>query len=493
MSYTTIRRLGRGATGVVDLARDEDGHEVALKRLSFTGTPEELASARQRLQREVEVLRTLDHPAIVGLLDVYEDGDDLVLVMDHLEGGNLAQRVRDHGPLGATEVRQLGDRLLSALASAHRSGVVHRDIKPANVLFDLDGNPALADFGSAVHRDITAGLTASEMVVGTPGFMAPEQARGDEVTSAADVFSLGATLQFAATGEGPFGTGDPRVLMLRAAAGRTEKLPRHLPLELRRWLSAMTDPDPARRPTAAASVSGPAGTDPVPVVRRSRKWLGTGPRPAPTAAAVGAALAIVLLAGAATVLIARDTGGGPLREPQDLGPLTETTTSSVAEDTCIPLPYQPCGQRPAANTDGVKCIDGHGDYDGDPANGCEAEPDDNPDGMELRGEVTGNIVPADDVDDYSLRLVDNFQLRCDGRATITITSPEGAIHRVTAISEDGAEMATAISSSGTPGVIVLREPNCFHDDTTTVTIRVQGEPGATPTSDRYTLTASGSY
>ena len=493
MSYTTIRRIGRGATGVVDLARDDAGHEVALKRLSFTGTPEELAKARQRFQREAEVLRTLDHPAIVGLLDVYEEGDDLVLVMDHLAGGNLAQRVRDHGPLDPSEVRELGNELLAGLASAHRSGVVHRDIKPANVLFDLDGEPALADFGSAVHRDITAGLTASEMVVGTPGFMAPEQARGDEVSSAADVFSLGATLQFAATGEGPFGTGDPRVLMLRAAAGRTERLPRHLPVELRRWLGTMTDPDPARRPTAAAAVSGPAGTDPIPVVRRARGRLAAGRRRIPTPALVGALGAFVLLGGAAAILVDSGTGGGPLREPRDAGPLTETATSVVAEPPCIPLPYQPCGQEPAPNTDGVACIGGHADYDGDPTNGCEAGPDGNPDGMELRGEVTGNIVPADEIDDYSLRLVDNFQLRCDGRATITLTSPEGAVHRVTAISAEGEEMATAISSSGTPGVIVLREPNCFHDDTTTVTIRVEGEPGSTPTSDHYTLTESGSY
>lgn len=494
MSYTTIRRIGRGATGVVDLARDDDGREVALKRLSFTGTPEELAKARQRFQREAEVLRSLDHPAIVGLLDVYEDGDDLVLVMDHMAGGNLSQRIRDHGPMAPDEVRALGDRLLAGLASAHRSGVVHRDVKPANVLFDLDDNAALADFGSAVHRDITAGLTASEMVVGTPGYMAPEQARGEPVTSAADVFSLGATLRYAATGEGPFGVGDPRVLMLRASAGRTEKLPRHLPVELRRWLDSMTDPSPVRRPTAAAAGSGPAGTNPSPVVHRARHGVRIGRKRLSTSALLAGLVALVAFAGIAGLVIDAGSGRGPLREPGDATPLPSTTSpSSPPEPTCVPLPYQPCGEEPAPNTDGVACIGGHGDFDGDATNGCEAVPDDNVDGMELDGEVTGNIVPADDVDEYSLHLVDNFQLRCDGRATVTLTSPEGSIHRVTVIGEDGDELGTAISSSGTPGVIVLREPNCFHDDTTTVTIRVAAEPGSVPTSDSYTLTASGSY
>ncbi|MBA3283198.1 MAG: serine/threonine protein kinase, partial [Acidimicrobiia bacterium] len=262
MAYETIRRLGRGGMGVVDLARDDNGREVALKRLSLHGTPEELAKARQRIRREAEVLRKLDHPAIVALLDVFDDGDDIVLVMDYLPGGNLAQRVNADGPLPSAQIGEIGDRLLDGLASAHRQGIVHRDIKPANVLFDADGRAALADFGVAIHRDATPGLTASEMVVGTPGFMSPEQARGETATSASDVFCLGATLAFGATGEGPFGTADPRVLMLRAAAGRTERLPKTVSPDLRRRLDAMLHKDPARRPSAAAARGGPDGTHP---------------------------------------------------------------------------------------------------------------------------------------------------------------------------------------------------------------------------------------
>ncbi|MCB0970882.1 MAG: protein kinase, partial [Acidimicrobiales bacterium] len=127
MPYEIIGRIGRGGMGVVDLATDDRGRQVALKRLSLHGTPDELARARQRIRREVEVLSTLDHPAIVGLIDVLDDGDDLVLVMPYLGGGNLAQRVAEHGPLPPEEVAAVADVLLDALATAHREGVVHRD------------------------------------------------------------------------------------------------------------------------------------------------------------------------------------------------------------------------------------------------------------------------------------------------------------------------------------------------------------------------------
>jgi len=165
--------------------------------------------ARLRVRREAAVLATLDHPAIVRLLDVVDDGDDVVLVMPYLGGGTLADRVYAEGPMPGPAVNLLADQLFGALAAAHRAGIVHRDIKPANVLFDDAGRAYLADFGVATMRDATSGLTATEVVVGTPEFMAPEQARGERATPASDVFSLGATLRFAATGTPPYGRGTP--------------------------------------------------------------------------------------------------------------------------------------------------------------------------------------------------------------------------------------------------------------------------------------------
>jgi serine/threonine protein kinase len=115
-----------------------------------------------------------------------------------------------------------GRMLLEALATAHRQGIVQRDIKPANVLFDRVGRPALSDFGVAVAREFTMGLMVAGSVTGTPGFLAPEQARGEATSPASDVFSLGATLAYALTGQGPFGVGDPMTLVARDRVARRD-------------------------------------------------------------------------------------------------------------------------------------------------------------------------------------------------------------------------------------------------------------------------------
>src|SRR5215207_9260223 len=122
--------------GVVDLANRPDGTEVALKRLTLHGSAEEIARARQRIEREAEVLKRLDHPNVVPLLEVLDEGEDLVLVMPYLTGGTLADRVARHGSAPVAEVLRLATDLAGALAVAHRAGVIHRDVKPANVLFD---------------------------------------------------------------------------------------------------------------------------------------------------------------------------------------------------------------------------------------------------------------------------------------------------------------------------------------------------------------------
>ena len=481
MRYEIVRRLGRGGMGVVDLATDENGREVALKRLSLHGTPEELEKARQRIRREAEVLRQLDHPGIVALIDVFDDGDDLVLVMDYLPGGNLYTRVNTGGPLPSAQVREISDRLLDALAWAHRQGIVHRDIKPANVLFDADGNAALADFGAAIHRDATPGLTATEMVMGTPGFMSPEQARGDTATAASDVFSLGATLAFAATGEGPFGTSDPRVLMLRAAAGRTEKLPRTISPDLRRRIEAMLDKDPQRRPTAAAARGGTDGTNPHTVAAPRR-------RPDKRLLVAGAAVMAVLIGAIGFAIVS--SGDSKTAEKVPFGVVVTVPTTKP----CVDLPYQPCGQdEPAPNTDGRVCINGTADYDGDPVNGCEAVPDANPLDLQLDEAIEGNIVPADEVDRFQLPVQDKFNVLGDGKLKVTLTAPAGSIMRLTVLSAGGKVIDTGIASGGEKLVLTMQEPSRLGNDSTTLTVEVSLEPGSVPTAEPYRLTTSGSW
>ena len=483
MTYEIIRRIGRGGMGVVDLARGPDGEEVALKRLSLHGTPEELAKARQRIRREAEVLQQLHHPGVVQLRDVIDEDDDLILVMDFLPGGNLAQRVNEQGPLAPDEVGRLADHLLDALAAAHRQGIVHRDIKPANVLFDAAGDPHLADFGVAVHRDATPGLTATEMVVGTPGFMSPEQARGEEATSASDVFCLGATLLYAATGAGPFGAGDPRVLLLRAAAGRTEKPPKTLPPDLRRRIEAMLAKDPTARPSAAEARGGTEGTHPRTIAQRAvagrNRWALLG----------GIVLVLLVVAGALAVLTGGDGNQGRLSPTTAVSTTARPTTSTT---TCEALPFQPCGEEPAPNTDGRQCLEGFADYDGDPANGCEAAADERFEDSLLDGSLTANLVPADDVDTYLLDVGDGLQLPlCNGELRVTLTAPAGVIQRVT-VTDGDRVLGTKASSDGEPASVVIGDPNCFLDDATTLRIRVESV-GTDRSPEDYTLEATGSF
>ncbi|MEO6317700.1 MAG: serine/threonine-protein kinase [Acidimicrobiales bacterium] len=475
MRYERVAQLGRGGMGVVDLGRGPDGTEVALKRLTFHGSADEIARARQRIEREAEVLTRLHHPNIVELLDVLEDGDELTLVMPYLTGGTLSDRVGRHGPAPAADVERLADALGSALAEAHRAGVVHRDLKPGNVLFDEAGTAHLADFGVASSRDDTAGLTAVGTVVGTPGFMSPEQARGEEARQSSDVFSLGATLLYAATGEGPYGRGAADLLMVRAAHGKVRPVPRHLPSGLRRRLQLMLDARPERRPSAAALVGGPAGT----VVRRPvvgpvRRW--------PAWAAAGGLGVAALVAG--VVVAARETGDG--RDP------TSTSTTEVA---CAELPYQPCGASgPAPGTDGRACLVGFEDYDEAPDNGCEAADDGLAEGAsfpEGARPIKATIVPRDDVDTFAMAVGDGYHLLCDGRFTITLTAPAGMSLRLQVLDDDEVLDQTT-SADGVPASLTLRETDCFVSEARTLTARIS-PIGTDRTGASYTVERSGSF
>jgi tRNA A-37 threonylcarbamoyl transferase component Bud32 len=473
-AYTVRALLARGGMAIVELATDRSGRLVAVKRVALTGAADDIARSRARVRREAAALATVRHPGIVPLLAVEDDGSDLVLVMPYLAGGNLAQRVARRGPLPAAEVERMASLLLGALAVAHRAGIVHRDITPANILFDEHGRPVLADFGIAASPVHTIGLTRDGLALGTPGFMPPEQARGEPAQPASDVFGLGACLFFALTGESPYGVGSPDVLGWRAARGQVRSLPASVPGAFRRTVAAMLDADPRRRPD-------PAGVGIKRPRPRSRRWR-TG---AWTAAVTGVTALLV----GGSLLVASRPGDGRL------GPGTGQAAAApvAALPPCAPLPYRPCGQAvPAPFTDGRSCTDGHADYDGDAANGCEAAPD-GLGGSVLDAEhplLLANLVPADQVDTYRAYVSDHPQLFCDGRLTIRLTAPAGVADRIEVV-RSGVVLASAISENGHPAEATVDEPSCLHDDSGWLLVRVSSV--ASRTAAPYRLEQSGSF
>lgn len=198
--YSLVARLGAGGMGVVYLAA-KGADRVALKvvRGSFLDDP----SLRSRFLREVSTLRKINHPNVAKVLDSDTDDEIAWLAIEYVNGADLKTVVEDKGPLSEAQWVDLATGLLQALAAVHAEGVVHRDIKPANVLIEAD-NPKLIDFGISQISDETS-LTTTGLVAGSPAWLAPEQLEGGELSSAADMFSLGSLLVYAATGQSPWG------------------------------------------------------------------------------------------------------------------------------------------------------------------------------------------------------------------------------------------------------------------------------------------------
>jgi hypothetical protein len=204
--YRLEAPVGRGAMGVVWRARDQLlDRDVAVKEVQIaeTLTVEERANAYQRTLREAKTAARLNHPGVVTVYDVAEDGGRPWIVMQLVSAQSLDQVLATSGPLSPRRAAEVGRQLLSALSVAHAAGVMHRDVKPSNVLLGRDDRAVLTDFGIATFQGDPR-LTQTGMVMGSPGFTAPERIRGEDATPASDLWSLGATLYAAVEGHGPF-------------------------------------------------------------------------------------------------------------------------------------------------------------------------------------------------------------------------------------------------------------------------------------------------
>ncbi|MFI7287957.1 protein kinase [Streptomyces anulatus] len=332
-----LGRLGAGGMGTVYLGRTPGGLTVAVKTVH-----EHLAADphfRERFRREAAAARAVTGAHTAAVLDADPESSRPWLATAYLPGVTLRHAVAATGPLEPSAVRSLGAALAEALEAVHRAGLVHRDLKPSNVLITADG-PRVIDFGIA--RAISDhGLTGAGDVVGTPGFMAPEQitgavvtggaesleavsgaaVTGTAVTGAADVFALGAVLVFAATGGSPFGSATPAVLLYRAVHEDPDLT--GVPDEVREVVAACLEKDPGLRPTVGQVLR--ATTDPHPAL-----WWRTEP------------LRTLVLGGAAEQPV-----GEPAAPPGPQGP-ARTAPAPARTRPLSALPPPPAPRSPAA-------------------------------------------------------------------------------------------------------------------------------------------------
>ncbi|MFF8789969.1 serine/threonine-protein kinase [Streptomyces sp. NPDC015125] len=253
--YRLLGRLGAGGMGRVYLGRSAGGRTVAVKAVHAHFAADD--QFRARFRREIESARRVGGAWTAPVLDADPDAAVPWVATGYVAGPSLAQAVADFGPLAEHSVRALGAGLAEALAAVHALGLVHRDVKPSNVLLTLDG-PLLIDFGIARAMAGTASLTSTGVSVGSPGYMAPEQILGKGAAGAADVFSLGAVLAFAATGLSPF-SGDSSAALLYKVVHEEPELGSRLTGDLRESVAGALAKNPADRPAPEALAARLAG------------------------------------------------------------------------------------------------------------------------------------------------------------------------------------------------------------------------------------------
>lgn len=337
--YLLHEQVGRGGMGVVWRADDRKlGRTVAVKEVHLQpGLPKDERDALQeRVLREARAAAMIDHAGAVTVYDVAQDGGQAYIVMELVEAPTLADVVTSNGPLPPEDVARIGLAVLDTLAAAHASGIVHRDLKPGNVLVSGD-SVKLTDFGIAQIKDDPR-LTSTGIVLGSPSYISPEQARGEPVTPDTDLWGLGATLFYGVCGRPPFDRGEPIATLAAVAHDDLEVDP--CAGALGPVLVAMLSKDPARRPGVAdlramlsavaegGSVTlppAPDATQPLPALDPASP-VTTGVATPVTRARRGwwrvpAVLLVLLLAAGAAAVVAlrtRDDGGAATGRPREI-------------------------------------------------------------------------------------------------------------------------------------------------------------------------------
>src|SRR5579862_7202597 len=266
---TLQRKLGQGGMGAVYLAH----HPGLNKAVAFKVLPGDLASTpefRERFIREARLAARLEHPNVVQVFDVgYEQGVHYIS-MQYIEGKSLDAVLKERKKLSIGEALSTTKRVAAALAAAAKLGIVHRDIKPHNILISKDGVVKVADFGLAKDEDANRSISEPGVVMGTPYYMSPEQAKGEKVDHRSDLFSLGATLYHMLTGKRLFDGGSPVSIVMKQASLEepipARQLEPSIPAPVDAFLTKLLQKDPAQRFQSADEViraldalKGPAG------------------------------------------------------------------------------------------------------------------------------------------------------------------------------------------------------------------------------------------
>ncbi|MGW2093918.1 serine/threonine-protein kinase [Promicromonospora sukumoe] len=329
--YEIRGRLGQGGMGVVYLGATRSGRLLAIKVIHPDRTGD--SEFRTRFRREVSAATRVRSRRTAAVVDFDVDAPLPWLATEHVPGPTLAQAVAELGSLPEDAVRELVTGLAEALGTVHREGLVHRDVKPTNVLLGPDG-PVLIDLGVVADADATS-LTGTGVQPGTPQFMSPEQARGESVTAASDVWSVGALAHLAATGTPPFGTGSLASVTYRIVHEPPDL--GALPPGLRGLVGSCLTKDPTARPTtsellasaADTSVAEPSPVEPSPVepspaepAPAASSASGSSPAEPPYVEPVVTSLTGAGLSGADTVLGAESSPGDPAASDGSDGPAT---------------------------------------------------------------------------------------------------------------------------------------------------------------------------
>jgi hypothetical protein len=372
--YRLGDEVGRGRSVVYEARDTRLGRAVAVKRVDSGGPDGD--DARARALREARAAARFSSSHVVGIYDVVEEDGAIWLVMELVRAPSLDRLVRTSGPLDEARAARVGLSVLAALEAAHAAGIVHRDVKPGNVLMAAgpDGDDAvkLADFGVASVND-DRGLTATGLVVGSPSYMAPEQAMGRPAGPAADLWALGALLYFAVEGEPPFAGDSPIATASAVVHGRPR--PQARPGRLTRLIELLLVKQPEQRPTpdrirailapVATAPAAPGGDEettlttlaPLPV---GRTELVPGPAHRQAAGGrrhrarwlVGSGIAAAALAGGVLLWPAGSEPPAPGRvQPADAQ--TAETTTTAPPTTVAPAgrghQNQPAAEVPAAD------------------------------------------------------------------------------------------------------------------------------------------------